>query len=238
MNKVLSVALIGMHQDMSRLERIAFNLANVSTPGFKRQVSAGIAPAVSGLAEPGALDAPQVLVDQTPGTLRITRQPLDLALGGDGYFEVMTPSGPAYTRQGDFRLDGHGRLVTRQGDPVMGRDGVIQLSDASAVVVDASGRISVAGGPSGGAPVAQLRVVGLEAPGQAFGAGLLRAESVRDLDPASVQVHQGALENSNVSTMHEMVQLIDTMRHFETLQKVAQGHDEMLGQAIRKLGDL
>jgi len=58
------------------------------------------------------------------------------------------------------------------------------------------------------------------------------------VDDTNVQIRQGALENGNVSSMQEMMQLIRTMRHFESMQKMTQGYDDMLGTAIRKLGDL
>lgn len=58
------------------------------------------------------------------------------------------------------------------------------------------------------------------------------------VDDAGLQIRQGALENGNVNSMQEMMQLIQTMRHFESMQKMTQGYDDMLGTAIRKLGDL
>jgi len=72
-----------------------------------------------------------------------------------------------------------------------------------------------------------------------LGAGLVAAGAGMTLvADGQARVQQGALENANVSSMQEMVQLMETMRHFESIQRVAQGYDEMLGTAIRRLGDL
>lgn len=267
MAEIYAIALASMHQDMARLDRIASNLANATTPGFKREViglkpfgqvleavRAPAAPAGSrAAAAPAAATASatptalQVRTDARPGTLRMTGQALDVAIVGEGFFEVMTDAGPAYTRQGDFRLDPRGRLVTARGDAVMGTNGEIVLATRSPVI-DPEGRItepdaapgSTAAAP--GTPVATLKLVRFDAPRelQRLGAGLVAPEgqAATVVSDGSVQLRQGALESSNVSAMDEMVQLIRTMRHFETMQKVAQGYDELLGTAIRKLGDL
>ena len=134
MQEIFAITLASMHQDMARLDGVALNLANVSTPGYKRgivstQPFATLVDAVDGRAEASAADATgvQVLNDMRPGTVKLTGELLDVALAGDGFFEVTTPSGPAYTRQGNFRKDALGRLVTAQGYPVMGKNGEIFL---------------------------------------------------------------------------------------------------------------
>jgi len=89
--------------------------------------------------------------------------------------------------------------------------------------------------------VAQIKVVLFENPAalQRLGAGLLSAgQAETGSAGGSPQVKQGALEGSNVDSMREMAQLMETTRHFETMQKVAQGYDDIMSTAIRKLGDL
>jgi flagellar basal-body rod protein FlgF len=244
MHEVLSMILGSMHADMTRMDRVGMNIANAQTSGYKREVVA-VLPFAAQLE--GALSSAtaqvSVAMDQRAGTLKSTGQKLDVALSGPGWFEVQTGDGTAYTRQGNFRLDGQGRLVTQQGDPVMGLGGEIQLPHG-APTIDEVGQVydgalpgAAAGKPSA---VAQLKVVQF-APGadiQRLGGGLVRMQG----DPvagaeSSVQVQQGFLENSNVSHMHEMVRLLETLRHMETLQKVAVGYDEMLATSIRKLGE-
>lgn len=241
MNEILALTLHGMRADMARLDRVAMNLANAATAGYKREVA--WSPPFSQRVDGGPAIAAHT--DQRQGAMKSTGQALDLALSGPGWFEVMTEHGPAYTRQGSFRSDASGRLVTGQGHPVMGVAGEIRLPPGTAVV-DAQGRVYEGGYADGaftrgrGEPVAQLKVVRFEdaASLERLGGGLVlvRGGLTQPPDPRT-EVRQGYLENSNVSSMHEMVQLLQTLRHFESMQKVALGYDEMLGGAIRKLGE-
>jgi flagellar basal-body rod protein FlgG len=259
MERIFAVALQTMHNDQARVDRIAVNLANVSTPGYKREV-VGVQPfgqvleaarpeaavAAEGSAADGAgADARlvvQVRTDVRPGTVKVTGQPLDLALEGDGFFEVMTEAGPAYTRQGDFRIDGRGRVVTAAGHPVMGAGGEIVVGTV-APAIDEMGNVTDPSAAAGAAAPAIARVKVVRFAGaaalQRLGDGLVAAgPEMTVVTDGSARIRQGALENANVSSMQEMVQLIQTMRHFESMQKVVQGYDELLGMAIRKLGDL
>ena len=260
MTDVLAISLQSMQQDMARLERISMNMANATTPGYKREVAAslpsntvafgeamlGAARAQQGLAaDQGAAGVAGMLLIQTdvrPGTLKSTGQNLDVALATPGFFEVSTGAGPAYTRQGSWQLDARGRLVTAQGHPVMGVGGEIVLSRPNPVI-DAAGRVfeSRPGGGAESTPVAQLKVVQFDDTRdlRRMGDGLLATEQVpSQLPDGDIQLRQGFLENSNVSSMQEMVQLIQSMRHFESMQRVAVGYDEMIGGAVRKLGDM
>jgi flagellar basal-body rod protein FlgG len=250
MNEILSLVLGSLQADVARLERTGMNIANAGTIAYKREIVSSIpfAARVGSAVDAGAAasasgSAPwSVHFDQRPGTLKSTGQALDVALNGPGWFEVASDQGVSYTRQGNFRLDARGRLVTQQGHAVMGTAGEIQMP-AGAAVIDASGRIFDPAAPAGAAraqAVAQLKVVQFEA-GTAMhrlGEGRFRIDG----EPASVpesalQLQQGFLENSNVSHMHEMVRLLQAMRHMETMQKVAVGYDEMLATSIRKLGE-
>lgn len=191
----------------------------------------------------------QIHTDTRAGSLRATGQSLDLALAGPGFFEIRTAQGLAYTRQGNFHVDARGRLVNAQGDAVQGSGGDIVLPAADAVI-DSQGTLresgaspdALASAPGAMARVlGQLRVVQFDDPSaiQRLGDGLLAANGgVSQMKDADIQVRQGYLENANVNTLQEMVQLMQTMRHFETMQKVALGYDEMTGQAVRKLGEL
>lgn len=250
MNEILAVTLQSMQLDMAKVDRVGMNLANAQTVGYRREIVTG-SPFAQQLAAAQQADMPATPalathVDQRPGTLRATGQSLDVALTGPGWFEIQTPGGPAYTRQGSFRLDAQGRLVTQQGQPVMGLGGEIQLPHGQPVI-DAQGRVFEGTAPGGaplavGAqPVAQLKIVRFagQASIERLGDGLVAVagEAVAMADGLT-EVRQGHLENSNVSSMQEMVQLIQTLRHFESMQRTAVGYDEMLGTAIRKLGDI
>jgi len=250
MQEVLAIALRSMQQDVARLEQVGTNLANVSTPGYKRQVlvsrtehalvpsfaqaMVGVATGPEGVAVPQSPQPFELVRDMRAGTLRATGRSLDVALAGGGYLEVQTPSGAAYTRQGELQLDARGRLVTMQGLPVQGQAGDIQLS-SSAVTIDAKGNVS-----DGGRVVDRLKIVAFE-PGQALkpldGGLFAEGRNPSLLSEAEVDVRQGFLENSNVQQAHEMVELMQTMRRFESMQRIVQGYDDLVGSAIRKLGD-
>jgi flagellar basal-body rod protein FlgG len=238
MDTILSAVLASMQADMARMDRVAMNIANVQTPGYKREVVTSVP--FGTRVDAASAPQPAVHTDSRPGTLKATGQGLDLALAGPGWFEVQTPQGLAYTRNGHFRLDAAGRLVTQQGHAVMALQGEIVLASGAAVV-DAEGRIFEApGGAREPTPVAQLKVVQFEpaAAVQRLGDGLVLPTGTPILAAGTaVRVQQGFLENANVSQLHEMVRLVETARHFETLQKVALGYDEMLGASIRKLGE-
>lgn len=236
MDIVLSFVLASMQHDFARMDSVAMNIANAQTPGFKRDVAVGTSFAVRVQSALRALHT-----DLRPGTLKATGQALDLALSGPGWFEVLTPGGTAYTRQGNFHLDASGRLVTQQGHAVMGVGGDIVLPSGTAVV-DAKGRVFDAPGGvrSSDTPTAQLKVVQFERDAviQRLGDGLVDVQGAPTVVAEStVEVQQGFLENSNVNHLQEMVRLLETVRHLETLQKVALGYDEMLATSIRKLGE-
>jgi len=250
MNEILAVSLQSMQGDMARLEQVAMNLANTMTPGYKRSVTMQSPVGASFATQFGAIGAstegtPTIAAtrldsssDSRTGTLKFTGQPFDMALAGKGFFEVTTANGPAYTRNGTFHLDAHGRLVTDKGDAVAGVGGDI-TPGMSTPVIDSSGGVRTSAAAD--APLqAQIKVVEFEntASMTRIGDGLFApGAGMKQLTGEAVQLRQGYLENSNVNSAREMTQLVVSMRHFETMQKVVQGYDDMLGNAIRKLGE-
>jgi flagellar basal-body rod protein FlgF len=247
MTSISAVTLNALANDEARIERVASNLANVQTPGYKRELVAEqstFASAMSVAAQdavPAAGDdlrLPQVdmklIRDMRPATLKPTGRTLDLALSGVGFFELGTDHGPAYTRRGDFQVDARGRIVNSEGHALLGQGGEITVT-TDHVKIDGTGRVF-----DSDKQVAQLRVVDI-APNelQPMGGGrFVSSGSVQELAQGRADVKQGFLENANVDTAHEMVSLSATVRHFEALLRVVQGRDEMLGTAIRKLGDM
>lgn len=243
----MAVMLGAMRNDAAKVERIGVNLANALTPGYQREILVGASPAASGsrfaglvtrygaaVADDGGAPVLQVLRDSRPGTLKATGQAWDVALASRGYFEVNSPEGPALTRRGQFQLDVRGRLVTPQGWPVMGLDGDISPGSAP-VVIDTAGRLQ-----SGGRFVAQLKIVEPSDPARMrlIDAGYFTADTqARQVPESQLVVRQGHLENANVNSSQEMVDLMRTMRHFESMSRMLQGYDDMMGGAIRKLGE-
>lgn len=230
----VTVAAASMSDDMLRLSAISHNLANVTTPGFKRDVvvaqngfdrALGLMPLAPGNSH--------IVSDHRHASLRATGNALDVALEGDGFFELLGPTGPLFTRQGDFRLDTVGRLVSSTGLAVQGSAGEILLT-SSQPRIERDGRIY-----DGDKPLGQLRVVDFDDPRTLLkvGSGLYATADGSPVEKAEARVRQGHLENSNVTSTNEMVGLIETMRHFESNQKIIQSYDEMLERAIRTLGD-
>ncbi|MEY3201134.1 MAG: hypothetical protein RIR70_684 [Pseudomonadota bacterium] len=239
MKTVPEIALTAMQGDMTRMSATSSNIANALTPAYQRQVvvQRGI-PGVSFSNQVDGLTTElKVQNDPRPGTLKSTSNRLDVALVSAGFFEVDTPQGPAYTRAGAFQVDARGRLVTAQGYPVMGKGGEIHLTTQTPTI-DAQGAVS-----EGGRVVGNLKVVRFEAPQNLMrlGNGLYQGgtESMVGsvMSESQIEMRQGYLENSNVTHVHEMVQMMQTLRHFESMQRAAQSYDDMLGTAIRKLGE-
>lgn len=241
MADALAIAARSMADDMLRLNSISHNLANATTAGYKREMMVSrpfvdylmTAAARGSAALAVSLPEPQVLLDHSAGSFQYTGNTLDVAVEGDGFFELTSENGPVYTRQGNFRLDGLGRLVSSGGLVVTGTGGEIRVMGAQPRI-DSEGRVW-----DGDVLAGQLRLVRFEQPqtlvavgGGGYVAGVQQAE----LWPYA-RVRQGYLEASNVATTREMVRLIETMRHFESNQKVIQGYDEMLERTIRTLGE-
>lgn len=235
MADALSITAASMFNDMQRLSTLSHNLANATTPAFRREIAYS-RPFSEFLASAGQqvpLPEFRSTVDQRIGTLRHTGAPHDVAIEGEGWFEVQADDGVAYTRQGDFQLDSRGRLVTRSGLAVLGSSGEITLGNG-ALRIDTQGRVFEDQRPAG-----ELRLVGFDRPDALtpIGDGLFRAVGEAGQPIADPRVRQGHLENANLQTTGEMVRLIETMRHFETSQKLVQGIDDILGRAIRTLGE-
>jgi flagellar basal-body rod protein FlgG len=235
MQDALTLAVQSMQGAMDRTTILSHNMVNLATPGYRREIpvqrpfAAVINAANSGAGTGAAL--PQYAVDATPSALRPTGQAFDLALQGEGYFVVNTAQGTAYTRAGGFHLEADGRLVNEQGMPVQGMQGNIRLRGATPKI-----------GPHGeitqeGREIDRIRVVALQASSLYKGGdGLLRSSSTGEAVPAAnARVQSGYLESSNVSPLSEMVGLTESVRQFEAAQRLFQGYDDQLNNAIRTL---
>jgi flagellar basal-body rod protein FlgG len=238
MNEILAIAADSMTLDSARLQSIAHNLANVTTTGFKRLVVSrtpfvvAFDDALS--AVPVSPAEERLSTDFKAGAMRKTESPLDLAIEGDGFFEVRTPQGTRYTRAGAMQLDRNGALVTQAGYEVSGAQGKILLSSANPVI-DKLGRIF-----EKDKQVDQIKIVQFsdKRPPEYLGEGLYSASgSSIATDQGLPSLRQGFLEASNVSSTGEMIKIIETMRHFESMQKVVQGFDDLSDTTLRRLGE-
>lgn len=237
----LTAAQSGMLNDMQRMHNISNNLANSGTAGFKKDMTI-THPFLDQLNRVGAggymSGSPaqvSTFVDHSAGMLKFTGNPLDVAIKDNGFFEVMSERGPMYTRQGNFQVDASGRLVTANGLPVMSNGSEIRLN-GNQPAIDQNGKVW-----EGDKLAGQLRVVKftnlddlLKLGGGFYSA--TPAAGMQEMPQAAVR--QGYLEAANVVPMDEMVRMIETMRHFESSQRVIQSYDEMMDKAINVIGEL
>lgn len=240
MDPLTSTAASGLRSSMESLDLLANNLANVQTSGFKSDrefYNLYTAPEAN---EPGAYDPAQMpniegnWTDFGQGNLRQTANPTDLAISGTGFFTVTGPSGPLYTRNGVFKVTSAGRLVTPEGYPLLGGDGqAIQLDPSQRLDLTPQGELSQGGQVAGTIqPVSFVRTSDLSKQGASYFRFDGPATSV---SPASGEVLQGRLEDSNVGSAESTVRLVTVMRQFEMLQKAIGIGVEMNQKAIQEV---
>ena len=235
MYKGIYVGLSGAVLRHQQIDIVAQNLANVSATGYKRDrmsfrsymLSEGVAQPVPTLYPESKTMATlsRQETDFTPGQIFHTGNTLDLAILGDAFFAVRTPDGDRYTRNGSFKLDNTGGLVTSDGYPVLSESGPIILPQGSQISIDQDGGISV-----DGVAADSLKLVGLQDPVKQ-GAGLFSGRPVA----ADSEVQQGSLEHSNVNAFREMIGLVEAMRVYETNQKVIQSFDTLASKAANEI---
>lgn len=229
----LYTALSGMVASMTRQSVVADDVANVNTPGFKqgRTSQADFELALVRSAAAGANLGPLgsgtlgvgLTLDRAQGPLETTGNPTDLAIEGDGLFVVRTVGGTAYTRAGDFVLDGSRTLVTQEGQPVLDTAG-------RPIVVPAGSEFSV--GPDGtvAGTGQRLALVAWPAGGLSrLGQNLYTAAAA--LPPAGGEIRQGSLERSNVDMAGAMTDLIRFQRSFAMDARALSIQDGTLGDA-------
>jgi flagellar basal-body rod protein FlgG len=260
-NAALQVARTGLDAQSERMRVIANNLANVNTTGFKKDRAEFQTLAYQTMTSPGAPSSGDnryavglavgsgvqftgTARSNTQGALSSTGNPLDLAIEGDGFFQVTRPDGTTgYTRAGNFSLSAEGKIVTSEGMAVQPE---IQVPEgATSVTIGADGTVT-----------AQL-------PGQTDASELGKIELARFVNPSGLQalggnlyaetqasgapqtgtagldgrgsIRQGSLEGSNVNVVEELVDMIETQRAYEVNSKMISANDEMLRNANQQL---
>jgi flagellar basal body rod protein FlgG len=172
--------------------------------------------------------------DARAGAMRETRNPLDLALGGDGFFVVQTPAGERLTRAGSFRIDADRRLVDADGNAVLGDDGPITLPAGGEVTVGGDGTVRVDRRPAG-----RLRLEQVAAGAQMAhedGVRFVPDASRRPVADADRRVRQGFVEESNVTPVGALVDMIAVQRAYAGVQKAVTTLDAVRGTAASELG--
>jgi flagellar basal body rod protein FlgG len=226
-----------MQARLADLDRLASDLANVGTSGYKSERGATVASERRSFRS--VLDAAVDVagggtrLDLRPGTIASTGRDLDVAIEGRGFFVVSTPGGERYTRSGDFARRPDGVLTLPDGSPVLGTTGELRLGKG-AVSVGEDGTILVDEVPAG-----RLRVVEFasEADLERESGARFRARPGATPVASTSRVVGGSLEQANVSMVDRMAGLTDVSRSFEALQRgLSVLMNDIDGRAITELG--
>jgi flagellar basal-body rod protein FlgG len=260
-NAALHVARTGLDAQSARMRVIANNLANVNTTGFQREraefqtlsyqtmtapgaASSGDNRYAVGLSLGSGVQMTGVARIASPGPIQTTDNPYDLAIQGDGFFQVQRPDGTTgYTRAGNFQVSPEGQLVTSEGFPL--QPDIRVPEGAQSVTIAADGKVSaMVAGQSEASEIGQIELARFANP-----AGLLplgdnlyqatQASGEPQVGAAGAEgrgmIRQGALEGSNVNVVQELVDMIETQRAYEVNSKMIQATDEMLRNANQQL---
>jgi flagellar basal-body rod protein FlgF len=232
------IALSGLRTRMDQLDRLAADIANIGTAGYKGGHN------IQAAAErPSFADTLQTAIDTTSdghtldmrtGALQPTGRPLDVAIDGQGFFVVQTKAGPRYTRNGHFTRSTSGQLTTDDGDAVVGTDNQpITLGDGDVRVED-DGTVW-----SGATQSGALQIVNFADTNRMVkdGPSLFSAPGQAATPVENVVVHGGSLEGSNVSMAERVAELTSVSRAFEAMQKtMSVMMNDVDGRAIDVLG--
>lgn len=257
MMRALWTAGSGMIAQQLNVDTIANNLANVNTTGFKKSRMDFQDLMYQTLKEPGATSGPDNMLPTgiqiglgvkpvasqkifTEGSFQQTGNPLDVAIEGDGFFQVLLPDGTtAYTRDGSFKKDAQGRIVTSDGYPV--EPNIVIPDNAMSVNISADGRVSVKlPNQAEDQEIGQFELVRFVNPAGLSSIGRnLYQETAASGPPNPGTAGQDGfgtivsqyLEMSNVQVVEEMVNMIVAQRAYEVNSKAITTADEMLQQA-------
>ncbi len=249
----------GMLAKWTEMDVISNNLANVDTPAFKRhqllwkeeprfkmhrlfdnliETPAGEMDMRPYIGQMGTgVRVKGEYIDFSQGALKTTGNPLDLAIWGEGFFEVSRPDkGSYYTRAGNFVRNIDGYLATPHGDLALGVDGTPIRIETGDLSVQKNGTLV----NSEGIVLGQFRLVSFKDMQSLSKAGdNLYAKTQKSGEPlaapAATELRQGFLEVSNSNIIKDMVQMIVVNRAYEANQRVISSHDQLLGQAVNEV---
>jgi flagellar basal-body rod protein FlgF len=245
MDNSLLVSLSHQLASYRAMDVIANNIANVSTPGFKREAAkfeefvSMMRPAEgqTGLQPVSFVKDAGVMRDSSQGNLEQTGATYDVAIAGPGYFQVQTPTGMRYTRDGHFSLNNEGNMVTSQGYAVQGDGGAITIAPTDGqILIAPDGTVSsVLNGVTN--LLGKLKVVDFASSDALTKQGSnLYSTLQTPTTPANVNVRQGALEASNVQPVIEISHMIEVMRAYEATASLSKSQEDLMRRAIDQLG--
>jgi len=216
----ISTSIRGMHMQTELLSRINENVTGFNQVGYQRTT-----PVISSFAEYIGVHALSTVKNDEVGRLTRTEKPLDFALAKPGYFQYKTPEGIKLTRDGRFKLDKNGNLLTLQGYKVLGANGQgIRFKsipeDLNDIKVGIDGKITVTDKNTF----------------KTYEVGRLSVVSNKGDITQDVDVRQGFVEASNVSLQEEIFSLVPVRRNFEANRQLYITQDELLNKTIQQLG--
>jgi len=236
MDPITAIAASGLRARMESLDLLANNIANASTGGYKADrefYSLYVAPEADGDTTMPLIERPWV--DHAQGMLHATGNSMDVALSGKGFFAVNGPSGPLYTRNGNFRVSADGSLTSAEGYRLRdSQGGVLTVQGTKPLEIARDGTITQDGVVTGKLEIVEFTTT----------AGLCKQGSnyFRIADPAlrptaaiETSVEQGQLEAANTGSAEAAVRLVSVMRQFEMLQKAVTLGSEMSKRAIEEV---
>ncbi len=254
MNQALWIAKTGLDAQQTRMEVVSNNIANVSTTGFKRERAVFEDLLYQNISQVGASSTQDtqlpsgfsigtgVRVVATEklhgqGNLTNTGNPLDMAVQGKGFFQILMPDGSlAYTRDGSFQVNQDGQLVTSSGYQV--QPAITVPEGAQSITIGSDGTVSVLlPGSATATQVGSLQLTNFINPAglQAIGQNLLLESGSSGAPQTGTPglnglgtLMQGAVESSNVNIAEELVNMIETQRAYEMNSKAIQSADQML----------
>jgi len=252
----LSIGATGMLAQQLNVEVISNNIANLTTSGFKRQRAefqdllyqnyrrVGSTSSDAGTIVPSGIQigagvkTSAVYRIHEQGNLNVTDNSLDLAINGQGYFQIEMPDGTtAYTRAGSFQLNPEGTIVTSDGYTLV--PGIVIPADAVTITINGEGSVQINDDP---APIGQLQLANFpnEAGLESVGNNLLRETPASGApavaNPGTIgygRIIQGSVEMSNVNIVQEITSLISAQRAYEMNSKVISTTDQMMNSVTQ-----
>jgi flagellar basal-body rod protein FlgF len=240
MDNTLYVSLSRQMTLQTQLNVIANNIANADTAGFKvESVMVGADPQTP--KAPGARPIQFVYDnglarDYSQGALRPTGGTFDLALSGDGFFQVQTANGPRYTRDGRFGLDAQGQLVTAAGDPVLSDGGSPITLDPTKPPPSIGPDGTIAQGGSVIGKIGVVRFASLAALQKAGGGYFQNVSNIGSTPAPDTKIQQGMIEGSNVNPIQQISQMIEVSRAYEQISNMMNQTGSIYDESIQRLG--
>jgi flagellar basal-body rod protein FlgF len=247
--------LVGLSRQMvleRQMDVVANNVANVNTSGYKADKSLFEEFLNSGAHEDNFVGRDRrvsyvqdrgTFKDFSQGPTEQTKNPLDVAIDGDGFLVVQTPAGERYTRDGALQINDQGQLVTASGNPVLGNSGpiVFQPTDKE-ISIASDGNVSVLEGINRiDSDRGKLRVVRFADAQKLVKEGsnlYLAGEAAAAQPDTTAKIRQGFIEKSNINSVTEMSRMIEVTRTYTQIANLLQQQSDLYKSAIEKLADV